>query len=96
MDLDIKAQKPHQNQIPMENSMTQTKHLGAYVLYEGRLAQILTYCDRPTVGIKIIEPPCCPHCGKTLPKEEWHDIVIDSPIFREKVKPLKTIPDHEK
>ena len=67
-----------------------TPHLQDFLLWKGKLAQVIGLCDRPTVIMHTIEQAKCPHCGGDLGVEQI-EVVIGSPLFQENAEPIKTI-----
>ncbi len=70
-----------------------TAKLGDFLLWEGKVAQIRWETDQRTVGIVILEPNLCPHCGGMLENKAF-DVIPTSPMFQENAKPIKTIDGH--
>lgn len=61
-----------------------------FLKFKGKLAQVIGLIDKPSVAIEYIESEKCPHCSGDLGKKQ-ESYVIDSPLFQENVKPIKTI-----
>jgi hypothetical protein len=70
-----------------------TPKLGDYILWNGEIAQIISRTDRPTVGIKILEPKKCPHCENVI-GNDFFDVIPESPLFLENAKPVQTMGDN--
>lgn len=58
--------------------------------FNGKLAKAIGLWDSPSVSIEYIESEKCPHCSGDLGKKQ-ESYIIDSPLFQENVKPVKTI-----
>jgi hypothetical protein len=64
---------------------------GMYVLLDGKLAEVISIAQQPTVYLRYVrdedKPRCV--CGKVLNHDA--NFVIGSPLYRERVKPVETI-----
>lgn len=69
-------------------------NLGDYLLWGGKLAKIVGETDRRQVIIELLEDAKCPHCNKSLGKEQIH-MIVSSLLFQEKAEKLPTILDED-
>jgi hypothetical protein len=73
------------------NAMKDPK-LGDYLLWDGKLAKIVSTSDQPMVGIQLIGEHYCPHCGEILPQElVW--MIPSSPLFQDKATAIQAMQD---
>lgn len=67
-----------------------TPHLQDFLLWKGKLAQVIGLVNYPSVVMHMVEHQKCPHCGGDLGVEQI-EVVIQSPLFQENAEPIKTI-----
>lgn len=60
---------------------------GAVVLYEGRLARVVSIGEGRTITLHPIDATDCPVCGVT----PLVVLLEHSPLFQERVEPIETV-----
>ena len=67
-----------------------TDLLGGYLMYKDTLVKVVSHNNgQLELMLEIVGGTPCEHCGKCIP--DRFSIITDSPLFKENVKPVKTI-----
>lgn len=62
-----------------------------YFLWDGELVQVVSInTGHRSIGFRSVKERFCPNCDHKL-DVEWFDVIEDSPLFKEKAKPINTI-----
>ena len=67
-----------------------TAKLYDYLMWKGKLAQVVGIADRKSVIIELKEKNLCPHCSGDLGFQQIQ-VIESSPLFQENAEPINTI-----
>ncbi len=64
--------------------------LGDYLLWRGEMAKIVAIAESRTVVIEMLKDKYCPHCNKSLGKDQTN-VIPTSPLFQKNAESIKTM-----
>ncbi len=64
-----------------------TAKLGDHLLWKNELIRVESIAEGKMIGMRPVLAKPCPTCGR----EEFIEVLEDSPLFQENAEPIKTI-----